>query len=73
MWPHGFAARTVMTRPLVLTVTGETTGGLRGGAGKPEPLPIRPHAGTASIRAPAASDTHAASRIITAPLVRCTF
>jgi hypothetical protein len=40
-WPHGFAARTVTTRPSVLRMTGETTDGLRGAAGKPEPLP--PH------------------------------
>jgi hypothetical protein len=50
--PHGFAARTVMTRPFGLTFTGKTTGAFRGGTGKSAPEP--PQAEIASTRTPAA-------------------
>ncbi len=53
--PHGFAARTVMTRPFGLTFTGKTIGASRGGAAKSAPGP--PQAEIASARTPAAIGT----------------
>jgi hypothetical protein len=66
-WPHGFAARTVITLPSGLIMTGERTGGLRGGGGNSEPMV---YAVTASIRTPATRKIQAGRMRITALPIR---